>query len=306
MHGIVFRNRPSAKRAFTLVELLCVLSIIALLVALLLPALNKSRSQATVAVCKSYLHGYGMAGQMYLDENNGHFPNKVEEWLYTKASDSEAHPIGCRWHDWRMADEGDIMIEFPEYQGLMWAYINPSRLGPCPTFRRYAELRGCENPNHNDALDIKPQLSYSINGYLGTEAVGGVLREDQVRDPSSVFYFAEENSWSLRPDHPLFPATWLDEPLSTKALDDTVLMIRAGGEAENCFGTYHMDSSKDINRGYGHVVFIDGHVDTILADEQVRTARSYRRRGKNKLHGGNLDWAWASKADPPVPKDKKR
>jgi len=262
-----------------------------------MPSLSRVRQKSTKAVCGSYLAGYCGAGLLYLNDNDEVFLEAANEWLYTKASFSEAHPIGCRWHDHAMAPNGEIMNRIPEYRGKMWAYIQTVSYGPCPTFRRYAPSRGCENPNHNQDLNIKPQYSYTINGYLGTKEAGGVLTVSEVRDPSKVFFFAEENSWSIRPDHPSFPARWLSEALSTKALDDTVLLISFTPEAKDCFATYHDAPSGDINRGSGNVVFIDGHVEMIKADQQVKQA--VRNSGKRPGTAGNLSWAWASKSPPP-------
>jgi prepilin-type N-terminal cleavage/methylation domain-containing protein/prepilin-type processing-associated H-X9-DG protein len=62
------------RRAFTLVELLVVMGIIALLIALLLPAVNGARKQALVVMCMSNLRTHGHALTMYADENKGQFP----------------------------------------------------------------------------------------------------------------------------------------------------------------------------------------------------------------------------------------
>lgn len=62
------------KVGFTLVELLVVIGIIALLISMLLPALNKARKEARSTVCLSNLHQMGLAWQMYLSENQGHLP----------------------------------------------------------------------------------------------------------------------------------------------------------------------------------------------------------------------------------------
>ena len=282
-------------RGFTILELLTVLIIIFLLMGLLMPALNRARKISTKMVCMSYMAGYGKAGQLYLNDNDGVFPDP-NEWLYTTKSDIEAHPIGCRWHDRAMTPSGEIMSASPEYQGMMWDYIAQMPIGPCPTFRRFAGSRGCENPEHNQDLDIKAQYSYTMNGYLGTVQDGGVLKESEVREPSSVFLFAEENSWSLRPDHPKYSAGWLSAPLSTKALDDTVLLISPTPGANDCFATYH-GASGDLNRGFGNVVFIDGHVVSIGVEDQLRKTM----HGGNSSFGaaGNLSLSWASKSPPP-------
>jgi len=66
-------------QAFTLVELLVVISIIALLLAVLMPALSKARAQGQAVVCSSRLHQLGLACQMYLNEyNNQFFPSYAD------------------------------------------------------------------------------------------------------------------------------------------------------------------------------------------------------------------------------------
>src|SRR3954466_14334862 len=66
--------RTRTKKGFTLVELLVVIGIIALLVGILLPALNRAREKGRQAQCLSNVRQISMAFFMYTNENKGGFP----------------------------------------------------------------------------------------------------------------------------------------------------------------------------------------------------------------------------------------
>ncbi len=68
--------KPSRRplHGFTLVELLVVIGIIALLISVLLPALNKAREAATSLQCQAQLRNFGQASAMYVNDNKGALP----------------------------------------------------------------------------------------------------------------------------------------------------------------------------------------------------------------------------------------
>jgi prepilin-type N-terminal cleavage/methylation domain-containing protein len=77
--------RRSSQRAFTLIEVLVVVAIIALLAAILLPSLARARHQSKRVVCQSNLHQLGLVWNMYAQVSQGFYPNQGDygfgNWL---------------------------------------------------------------------------------------------------------------------------------------------------------------------------------------------------------------------------------
>src|SRR5215470_7255023 len=80
--------------AFTLVELLVVIGIIALLIAILLPTVNRARHQAQLTTCMARLHDFAGSMVSYAAENKGYFPRHD----VTMATGHNTHDVANRFY----------------------------------------------------------------------------------------------------------------------------------------------------------------------------------------------------------------
>ena len=72
----------STRHAFTLIELLVVIAIIAILAAMLLPALASAKQRAWTIACNSNLHQISLGLTMFADDNGGYFPKSGSTILW--------------------------------------------------------------------------------------------------------------------------------------------------------------------------------------------------------------------------------
>ena len=89
-----FSPTQTCRRGFTLIELLVVIAIIAILAAMLLPALAGARTRASISVCGSNLHQMSTASAGYAGDNNGWLAfmwgSVANQWLPSCGNDGNA------------------------------------------------------------------------------------------------------------------------------------------------------------------------------------------------------------------------
>jgi prepilin-type N-terminal cleavage/methylation domain-containing protein len=240
------------KQAFTLVELLVVIAIIALLMAILMPALQRARKQAREIICRNNLRQYGLGAKMYVDDNEGLIPES-KIWLYKTSN----------YHTWHNASTN--LNKRPDLAGCLWPYLKTSDIHMCPEFKVVAKMMGCYSCN-GTPIPIEPQYSYGMNSYLHGDAWGtvppqyqsaikGVQHEWNVKNPARVFFFSEENSWTI-------------QDISKAGTNDTNLRATPRGVTD-CFATYHNPPGGDINKGKANAIFVDSHVEVVSAYHDV-------------------------------------
>ena len=131
--------------------------------------------------------------------------------------------------------------------GMLWPYIKNEDINLCTSFGTIGWSMGKE-----------PRYSYSANGWLGAGGYfkkNAVANESEVRHPANVFLFSEENLWKI-------------PGLSGYTLNDNGLYIDPPPGIRDCFATYHNAPGGDLDKGSANLVFVDGHVGTIKAEDQ--------------------------------------
>jgi len=128
------------RTAFTLIELLVVIAIIAILMAILMPALNRAREQGKRVACLNNLRQLTLAWIIYADNNDDKLVNgDTEEYDYmyrAGLSPRESHYKELPWveRDW---DEGTTMKQKKQaiLNGALYPYVKNLNSYKCPTGR---------------------------------------------------------------------------------------------------------------------------------------------------------------------------
>lgn len=272
------------RKAFTLIELLVVIAIIALLLSIVMPGLKKAKQHAERLICKTNLHNYGIAGNLYLDDNDQEFPNPWTS-LYKRFNNNWTLPGEqqrfCRWHNAEYSLAGH-----PEYQGPFWGYLQSEEVNLCPVFRKVSQKFGDLHPDHLASIPIDPQFGYSQNAYLGyvnTNPQFGVLKSTQVSAPARTFYFAEENMWVMNTTRPSYTGQPYRENISDAVLNDNALLARWTPSNQNdyddAFATFHSPPGGDYNEGTGNAVMMDGSVESVSPHDQGTFKKAWPKTG---------------------------
>ena len=133
------------KRGFTLLELTIVISIIAILAAILFPVYSRSRETARRATCASNLQQVSIALNMYAQNYDGRYPRKNNEFgpLYAYASNQDVFycPSDSAEHYWEMKS-------LPRAARTSMEFVEP--LIPVRTYSSYVYRGGLTNDDRAD------------------------------------------------------------------------------------------------------------------------------------------------------------
>ncbi len=177
------------KKGFTLIELLVVITIIGILIALVLPAINQARMAAKEAACKSNLSQIGKCILIYRNSHKDAMPNRLRDLLTAGLLTSEDSLI-CPSDDSRgMADNGP-----PDPNDLnkrMFPKVHEYEDGPCSYFYEFSGTECATSPPDGWSWN-----SWLWNPKTGGPGVNGSI-VDLDGDPNFTSWF-EVKQWQLR------------------------------------------------------------------------------------------------------------
>jgi prepilin-type N-terminal cleavage/methylation domain-containing protein/prepilin-type processing-associated H-X9-DG protein len=216
----------TSKNGFTLIELLVVIAIIAILAAMLLPALAKAKEQSHRTVCLSNLKQWGLAQNMYVDDNNQVFP------LTKIPIGTQGAPPGYFDDNPKWDDLTEFAIQTPRQGMDAWFNALPPYVAQTPLWQYDANNNSIQNMQYffgaktifkcptaiintsevNPTVRVPFQYGMNSHGTDPFDQTNMPLRTSMIVSPSAFVTFSEVRA--LIEEAPYYPS-----PGSSRAQD---------------------------------------------------------------------------------------
>jgi prepilin-type N-terminal cleavage/methylation domain-containing protein/prepilin-type processing-associated H-X9-DG protein len=242
-------NRGRSKsEAFTLIELLVVIAIIAILAALLLPALAKAKARAQRIKCMSNFKQWGLGLIMYCHDNEDFIP-------------SESFPpgMGAQLNSWAQVKDPNASVVW--YNAIPPLMSLPRAVDYSTPNAKRANFYENQSLFHCPSTQFPPNVENNINALfsmsMNSKLIDGsalTIQTTVVQRPSETVIFLENRLPGENPVDPAQADTFLGQPSSyaTRFVarhDHRGNIIFVDGHAENFRGSEVVETTSGPNRG---------------------------------------------------------
>jgi prepilin-type N-terminal cleavage/methylation domain-containing protein/prepilin-type processing-associated H-X9-DG protein len=220
-----------SRKAFTLVELLVVISIIALLVSILMPALGRAREQARSVLCKAHLGQLGIAHMAYVTENE-RYPQSYHNYMDrpAKSAISQAGSSGSYYWSW-------------------WDFLAEAKAIPQEVVRDDGSILWCPSrPRVKIDVQDVARANYGVNQNVmkAAQKVGGKISIPNSKDHGISIMFSK-----------------LGHPAQVMLMLDFGQMQARVSLARNAIGHIYLPGNKALNEYYINQVNSEFHKDAL-------------------------------------------